>query len=53
MVFGFFLIRYWHKQIGNGYYQSNSADAFDKLKGSSLPPPWQGGALPDELQPHI
>ncbi len=33
MVFGFFLIRYWRKQIGNGYYQSNSADAFDKLKG--------------------
>ena len=22
MVFGFFLIRYWRKQIGNGYYQS-------------------------------
>ena len=20
---------------------------------NSLPPPWQGGALPDELQPHI
>ena len=33
MVFGFFLIRYWRKQIDNGYYQSNSADAFDKLKG--------------------
>ena len=33
MVFGFFLIRYWRKQIGNGYYHSNSADAFDKLKG--------------------
>ena len=24
------------------------------LRGSnSLPPPWQGGALPDELNPHI
>ena len=24
------------------------------LRGSnSLPPPWQGGALPDELRPHI
>ena len=24
------------------------------LRGSnSLPPPWQGGALPDELQPHF
>ena len=33
MVFGFFLIRYWRKQIDNGYYHSNSADAFDKLKG--------------------
>ena len=32
-VIGFFLIRYWRKQIDNGYYHSNSADAFDKLKG--------------------
>ena len=24
------------------------------LRGSnSLPPPWQGGALPDELNPHL
>ena len=24
------------------------------LRGSnSLPPPWQGGALPDELNPHV
>ncbi len=24
------------------------------LRGSnSLPPPWQGGALPDELKPHV
>ena len=24
------------------------------LRGSnSLPPPWQGGALPDELNPHF
>ena len=24
------------------------------LRGSnSLPPPWQGGALPDELNPHM
>ena len=30
-----------------------SAD-WSGLRGSnSLPPPWQGGALPDELHPHI
>ena len=30
-----------------------SAD-WSGLRGSnSLPPPWQGGALPDELRPHI
>ena len=30
------------------------ADFWSGLRGSnSLPPPWQGGALPDELKPHI
>ena len=30
-----------------------SAD-WSGLRGSnSLPPPWQGGALPDELRPHM
>ena len=30
-----------------------SAD-WSGLRGSnSLPPPWQGGALPDELNPHL
>ena len=30
-----------------------SAD-WSGLRGSnSLPPPWQGGALPDELNPHV
>ena len=28
--------------------------AWSGLRGSnSLPPPWQGGALPDELNPHV
>ena len=31
-----------------------SAILWSGLRGSnSLPPPWQGGALPDELNPHI
>ena len=30
-----------------------SAEYWSGLRGSnSLPPPWQGGALPDELNPH-
>lgn len=34
MVFGFFMIRYWRKQIDGGYRSSSSAsDAFDKLRG--------------------
>ena len=38
MVFGFFMIRYWRKQIRQDYYQnggyqdSSAADAFEKLK---------------------
>ena len=36
MVFGFFMIRYWRKQVNSGYqggYQNSAAaDAFDKLK---------------------
>ena len=32
MVFGFFMIRYWRKQIDGGYCGSHTADAFDKLK---------------------
>ncbi|HBF04735.1 MAG TPA: rhomboid family intramembrane serine protease [Prevotella sp.] len=33
MVFGFFLIRYWRKQLEGGYHGTASADAFDRLKG--------------------
>ena len=30
------------------------ATQWSGLRGSnSLPPPWQGGALPDELNPHF
>lgn len=32
MVFGFFMIRYWRKQVDGGYAGSHTADAFDKLK---------------------
>ena len=32
MVFGFFLIRYWRKQLEGGYQGNNAADAFDKLR---------------------
>ena len=32
MVFGFFMIRYWRKQIDGGYTGSSTKDAFDKLK---------------------
>lgn len=32
MVFGFFMIRYWRKQVDGGYGESHTADAFDKLK---------------------
>lgn len=32
MVFGFFMIRYWRKQVDGGYGDSHTADAFDKLK---------------------
>ena len=32
MVFGFFMIRYWRKQVDGGYGGSHAADAFDKLK---------------------
>ena len=38
-------------------YRAAEKSAYKKwsgLRGSnSLPPPWQGGALPDELNPHI
>ncbi len=33
MVFGFFLIRYWRKQLDGGYQGTATSDAFDKLKG--------------------
>ena len=33
---------------------TNASGQWSGLRGSnSLPPPWQGGALPDELNPHI
>lgn len=32
MVFGFFMIRYWRKQMGGGYHNSSTADSFDKLR---------------------
>ena len=32
MVFGFFMIRYWRKQVAGGYQGSSAADAFDKLR---------------------
>lgn len=32
MVFGFFMIRCWRKQVDGGYGGSHTADAFDKLK---------------------
>ena len=33
--------------------QTQQAFLWSGLRGSnSLPPPWQGGALPDELKPH-
>ncbi len=32
MVFGFFMIRYWRKQINGGYGGSHAQDAFDKLR---------------------
>ena len=34
-------------------YQLSYRGTWSGLRGSnSLPPPWQGGALPDELKPH-
>lgn len=33
MVFGFFLIRYWRKQIDGGYSGHAAKDAFDKMRG--------------------
>lgn len=33
MVFGFFMIRYWRKQIDEGYHSYSTEDAFDKLCG--------------------
>ncbi len=32
MVFGFFMIRYWRKQMEGGYRGSHAADAFNKLR---------------------
>lgn len=32
MVFGFFMIRYWRKQLDGGYHSTTTADAFDKLR---------------------
>lgn len=33
MVFGFFLIRYWRKQIDGGYSGHTTKDAFGKMRG--------------------
>ncbi len=33
MVFGFFMIRYWRKQVAGGYHGSTATEAFDKLRG--------------------
>ena len=32
MVFGFFLIRYWRKQLDNGYHWTSTEDAFDRVR---------------------
>ena len=32
MVFGFFMIRYWRKQMDGGYHGSAAKDAFDRLR---------------------
>ena len=32
MVFGFFMIRYWRKQMEGGYHNSSTQDAFDKVR---------------------
>lgn len=32
MVFGFFLIRYWRKQVDGGYSGNATKDAFDKMR---------------------
>lgn len=32
MAFGFFMIRYWRKQLDGGYGGSSTSDAFDKLR---------------------
>lgn len=32
MVFGFFMIRYWRKQLDGGYGGFSTSDAFDKLR---------------------
>mgnify|MGYP000234811338 CR=1 FL=1 len=45
-----------HKQKSHRFCISAStmASYWSGRRGSnSLPPPWQGGALPDELRPHI
>ena len=32
IVFGFFMIRYWRKQMEGGYHNSSTQDAFDKVR---------------------
>ena len=32
MVFSFFMIRYWRKQMEGGYHNSSTQDAFDKVR---------------------
>ena len=32
MVFGFFMIRYWRKQMEGGYHNSSTQDAFDNVR---------------------
>ena len=48
---------YKAKTVGDSPTVLNGRDntmQWSGLRGSnSLPPPWQGGALPDELNPHL
>ena len=44
----------WYSLFGNILKYSKKVNCWSGLRGSnSLPPPWQGGALPDELNPHL
>ena len=47
-------LRYRIKLKIKGVGINHTHNNWSGLRGSnSLPPPWQGGALPDELNPHI